>query len=77
MADPQTVAKLEANGQILARYASGNPNGSVGDIAGVVSEAGNVAGLMPHPEHAIDTLTGPTDDGLDFFTSVLQAVAVA
>ncbi len=75
MADPDTVAKLAANGQILGRYASGNPNGSVGDIAGVVSEAGNVAGLMPHPEHAIEELTGPSADGLGFFTSVLQAVA--
>ncbi len=77
MADAQTVSKLEANGQVLARYASGNPNGSVAEIAGVVSEAGNVAGLMPHPEHAIDPLTGPADDGLDFFTSVLQAIGGA
>ena len=75
MADAHTLAKLEANGQVLARYASGNPNGSAADIAGVVSEAGNVAGLMPHPEHAIDPLTGPAEDGMDFFISVLQAVA--
>jgi len=77
MADPQTLAELAANGQILARYASGNPNGSAADIAGVVSEAGNVVGLMPHPEHAIDTLTGPADDGLGFFTSVLRVAAPA
>jgi phosphoribosylformylglycinamidine synthase subunit PurQ / glutaminase len=76
MADPQTLARIEANGQVLARYASGNPNGSLLDIAGIVSEAGNVAGLMPHPEHAIDELTGPSADGLGFFTSVLQAVAI-
>jgi phosphoribosylformylglycinamidine synthase subunit PurQ / glutaminase len=76
MADPQTLASIEANGQVLARYASGNPNGSQRDIAGVVSEAGNVAGLMPHPEHAIDELTGPSEDGLGFFASVLQAVAI-
>jgi phosphoribosylformylglycinamidine synthase subunit PurQ / glutaminase len=76
MADPQTLARIEANGQVLARYASGNPNGSLRDIAGIVSEAGNVAGLMPHPEHAIDELTGPSADGLGFFTSVLQAVAI-
>ena len=76
MADPQTLARIEANGQVLGRYASGNPNGSLGDIAGIVSEAGNVAGLMPHPEHAIDELTGPSADGLGFFTSVLQAVAI-
>jgi phosphoribosylformylglycinamidine synthase len=75
--DEQTLAGLEARGQILARYAGGNPNGSVADIAGVVNEAGNVAGLMPHPEHAIDLLTGPGADGLGFFTSVLQAVPVA
>jgi len=77
VADERTLADLESRGQVLARYADGNPNGSVADIAGVVSEAGNVAGLMPHPEHAIDALTGPAADGLDFFTSVLQAVAVA
>ena len=76
MADPQTLARIEANGQVLARYVSGNPNGSQRDIAGVVSETGNVAGLMPHPEHAIDELTGPSADGLGFFTSALQAVAI-
>jgi phosphoribosylformylglycinamidine synthase len=77
MADAQTLAQLSANGQILGRYASGNPNGSVGDIAGVVSEEGNVVGLMPHPEHAIEDLTGPSADGLGFFTSVLEVVAGA
>jgi phosphoribosylformylglycinamidine synthase subunit PurQ / glutaminase len=77
MADPATLARLAADGQILARYSGGNPNGSVGAIAGVVSEAGNVAGLMPHPEHAIDALTGPAADGLGFFSSVLRAVAPA
>ena len=77
MADAGTLAELESGGQVLARYASGNPNGSVSDIAGVTNAAGNVAGLMPHPEHAIDALTGPTDEGLGFFTSVLQAVALA
>ena len=76
VADEQTVAELESRGQILGRYADGNPNGSVADIAGVVNEAGNVAGLMPHPEHAIDTLTGPAADGVGFFTSVLRAVQV-
>ncbi|MBO0836006.1 MAG: phosphoribosylformylglycinamidine synthase subunit PurQ [Actinobacteria bacterium] len=77
MADPVTLAELEASGRILCRYADDNPNGSVGAIAGVLSETGNVAGLMPHPEHAIDPLTGPSADGLAFFTSVLQAVALA
>ena len=76
MADPPTLARIEANGQVLARYASGNPNGSQREIAGIVNEAGNVAGLMPHPEHAIDELTGPSADGLGFFTSALQAVAI-
>ncbi len=73
MADDQTLDALEASGRVLARYASGNPNGSARDIAGVVSEAGNVAGLMPHPEHAIDALTGPSADGLGFFTWLASA----
>jgi len=77
VATDETLAGLHRKGQVLARYASGNPNGSVADIAGVVNEAGNVAGLMPHPEHAIDALTGPTVDGLPFFTSVLQLVRAA
>src|ERR1700722_13634168 len=76
VADEETLAGLAARGQILARYADGNPNGSVADIAGVVSEAGNVAGLMPHPEHAIDVLTGPAAAGLGFFPSVLRRVLV-
>ncbi|HEY9243225.1 MAG TPA: phosphoribosylformylglycinamidine synthase subunit PurQ [Streptosporangiaceae bacterium] len=75
VADPATLARLTAGGQVVARYAGGNPNGSAGDIAGVRSEAGNVVGLMPHPEHAIDPLTGPGTDGLGFFSSVLRSVA--
>ena len=59
-ADERLLAWLEANGQIVLRYDS-NPNGSVADIAGVVNEAGNVFGLMPHPEHAVDPLLGSTD----------------
>ncbi len=77
VADEATLARLAARGQILARYADGNPNGSAGDVAGVVSEAGNVVGLMPHPEHAVDPLTGPSADGLGFFTSVLSSVVAA
>jgi phosphoribosylformylglycinamidine synthase subunit PurQ / glutaminase len=77
VADEQTLAELESRSQILGRYADGNPNGSVADIAGVVSEAGNVAGLMPHPEHAIDVLTGPAAEGLGFFSSILESVPVA
>jgi phosphoribosylformylglycinamidine synthase subunit PurQ / glutaminase len=64
---------LEENGQVAYRYAPGqNPNGSVRDIAGVRNEAGNVVGLMPHPEHAVDTLTGSTD-GLQIFEAVAAA----
>jgi phosphoribosylformylglycinamidine synthase subunit PurQ / glutaminase len=75
VADAGTLAELTASGRVLARYAGRNPNGSAGGIAGVVSEAGNVAGLMPHPEHAIDQLTGPSADGLGFFRSILPAAA--
>jgi len=63
--DPETVDRLEARGQILLRYEPGeNPNGSVGDVAGVCDEAGNVFGLMPHPEHAVDPLLGSSDGSL-------------
>jgi phosphoribosylformylglycinamidine synthase subunit PurQ / glutaminase len=66
---------LEAGGQIAFRYAPGqNPNGSARDVAGVRSEAGNVLGLMPHPEHAVDPLTGSTD-GLRVFESLAELVA--
>jgi phosphoribosylformylglycinamidine synthase len=68
------VDRLEAGGQIVLRYASGeNPNGSLGDIAGVCDEAGTVMGLMPHPEHAVDALTGSTD-GLKLFQSLARHV---
>jgi len=67
--------RLEAGGRIAFRYAEGeNPNGSVRDIAGVTNEAGNVLGLMPHPEHAVDPLTG-SEDGLALFHSVVPALA--
>jgi phosphoribosylformylglycinamidine synthase subunit PurQ / glutaminase len=75
MADPGTLAELEATGQVVIRYASGNPNGSVAGIAGVCNAEGNVVGLMPHPEHAVSELTGPSTDGLGFFTSAITAVA--
>ena len=74
MADPGTLAELEARGQVVIRYASGNPNGSVGDIAGVCNAEGTVVGVMPHPEHAVCVLTGPSADGLGFFGSVAGAV---
>jgi phosphoribosylformylglycinamidine synthase len=69
-ASEETLAELESSGRIVARYVDVNPNGSRGDIAGICNEAGNVVGLMPHPEHAVEMLTGPTTDGLGFFTSV-------
>ena len=66
---------IEANGQVAYRYAPGhNPNGSARDIAGVRNEAGNVLGLMPHPEHAVDPLTGSTD-GLRVFESLTRSLA--
>lgn len=72
--DDVTLAELEGEGRVIARYLGENPNGSRNKIAGISNQRGNVVGLMPHPEHAIDQLTGPTADGLGFFTSVLQAV---
>ena len=74
-ADPATLSALQAGGQVLASYAGASPNGSVAGIAGICSESGSIAGLMPHPEHAIDALTGPGDDGLGFFASAVRALA--
>ncbi len=74
LADPGTLARLEAGGQVVARYRDGSPNGSVREIAAVASEEGNVVGIMPHPEHAIDPLTGPGGDGLGFFASAVAAL---
>jgi phosphoribosylformylglycinamidine synthase len=72
-APPEELRRLEDEGQVAFRYASGeNPNGSVGDIAGVSNEEGNVVGLMPHPEHAVDSLTGSVD-GLKLFQSLALA----
>jgi phosphoribosylformylglycinamidine synthase len=73
VADAGTLDRLEGEGRVVARYL-GNPNGSQRDIAGVANERGNVVGLMPHPEHAVEDLCGPGADGLGFFTSVLGAV---
>jgi phosphoribosylformylglycinamidine synthase I len=72
--DNETLKSLEDNNRIIARYVGENPNGSRNLIAGITNERGNVVGLMPHPEHAIDSLTGPSTDGLPFFTSVLTAL---
>jgi len=74
IADEKTLDELEGEGQVIARYLEVNPNGSRRDIAGISNSRGNVVGLMPHPEHAVDSLTGPTTDGLYFFTSVLNSL---
>ena len=77
VADYRTLDELEGQGRIVARYVGANPNGSYRAIAGITNEAGNVVGLMPHPEHAVEALTGPSEDGLGFFTSVLAALVAA
>ncbi|HEY4315568.1 MAG TPA: phosphoribosylformylglycinamidine synthase subunit PurQ [Actinomycetes bacterium] len=74
VADDKTLDMLEGEGRVVVRYVGGNPNGSYRDIAGIANAAGNVVGLMPHPEHAVDDLTGPGTDGLGFFTSVLTGL---
>ncbi|MEV0201571.1 phosphoribosylformylglycinamidine synthase subunit PurQ [Nonomuraea sp. NPDC050691] len=77
VASADTVAELEATGRVVVRYV-GNPNGSMNDIAGISNEAGNVVGLMPHPEHAVEDLVGaPSTDGLGFFTSILKRLVNA
>ena len=70
--DDSTLARLEGEGLIVARYVGENPNGSRNLIAGITNEQGNIVGLMPHPEHAIDPLTGPSAGGLGFFTSIVS-----
>ena len=89
VADAATLDELEAKGRVVARYVAGpkqtgdyktgdhNPNGSLRDIAGISNERGNVVGIMPHPEHAVEALTGPSVDGLGFFTGVLSHLGAA
>jgi phosphoribosylformylglycinamidine synthase I len=77
VAAPADLDRLEGEGRVVFRYVDGNPNGSLRDIAGVASENGRVVGLMPHPEHAVEELTGPSTDGLGFFASVLTAAVAA
>jgi phosphoribosylformylglycinamidine synthase len=77
VAAPGDLDRLEAENRVVFRYLGGNPNGSLRDIAGITSENGRIVGLMPHPEHAIEELTGPSTDGLGFFTSVLKALVAA
>jgi len=73
-ASAETLAELESEGRVVLRYADKNPNGSKNDIAGITNARGNVVGVMPHPEQAIESLTGPSEDGLTFFTSVLHSL---
>jgi phosphoribosylformylglycinamidine synthase subunit PurQ / glutaminase len=75
VADAATLAMLEGEGRVVFRYLGSNPNGAVADVAGICSPNGRIVGLMPHPEHAIDPLTGPSEHGLDIFRSVLDALA--
>ncbi|MFJ2833087.1 phosphoribosylformylglycinamidine synthase subunit PurQ [Streptomyces sp. NPDC087263] len=86
VADERTLDELEAEGRVVFRYQAhgaaadgyGNPNGSLRDIAGITNEAGNIVGLMPHPEHAVDPLVGTgRTDGLPFFTSILKKLVNA
>jgi len=74
VADKKTLDELEGEGRVIARYLEMNPNGSRRDIAGITNARGNVVGIMPHPEHAVEKLTGPTTDGLGFFTSLLKSL---
>jgi phosphoribosylformylglycinamidine synthase I len=77
-ADERVLDELEAEGRVVFRYLDVNPNGSLRDIAGISNAAGNVVGLMPHPEHAIEPLIGTgRTDGLGFFTSVLKKLVAA
>jgi len=77
VADEATLDRLEGEGRVVVRYLHDNPNGSYRDIAGVCNERGNVVGLMPHPEHAVESLTGPSTDGLAFFTSAIDQLVQA
>jgi phosphoribosylformylglycinamidine synthase I len=77
VADAATLDELEGEGRVVFRYTEPAPNGALRDIAGISSADGRVVGLMPHPEHAIDALTGPGTDGLGLFTSVLQRLVTA
>ena len=85
IADAETIARLEGQGQVVFRYLDLNPNGSLNDIAGISNERGNVVGLMPHPEHATEAGFGPDTasamrsgtDGLRVFASAISALVAA
>ncbi len=74
VASEDVLDELEGDGRVVFRYAGENPNGSMRSIAGISSATGKIVGLMPHPEHATEALTGPSDDGLGLFYSALDAV---
>lgn len=74
VAPQRKLEELDGEGLIVFTYAGGNPNGSALDIAGISSPDGRIVGLMPHPEHATEALTGPSDDGLGLFYSAIDAV---
>ncbi len=74
VASAEVLDELEGEGRVVFRYAGDNPNGSLRSIAGVASANGRIVGLMPHPEHATEPLTGPSDDGLGLFYSAIDAV---
>lgn len=76
-ASERVLDELEGEGRVVFRYAGDNPNGSQRDIAGIASADGRIVGLMPHPEHATEPLTGPSDDGLGLFLSVLDTLVAA
>ncbi len=75
VADEATLDQLEDEGRVVFRYVDVNPNGSRRDIAGICNASGNVVGLMPHPEHAVEELTGPSTDGLKLMASAIAALA--
>ncbi len=77
VATAETLVMLEGEGRVVARYRERNPNGSSHEIAGITNKTGTIVGLMPHPEHAIDLLTGPSADGLGFFTSIPRRLVTA
>ena len=85
IADDETLKRIEGEGLVTFRYVGVNPNGSLNDIAGLRNERGNVVGLMPHPEHAVEPGFGPDTpermrsgiDGLGMFASVLRSMAQA
>ncbi len=77
LAEAKEIERIEGEGQVVVRYVHGNPNGSLNDIAGVTDPTGRIVGLMPHPEHAVEELTGPSTDGIGFFVSLLEGALSA